>query len=564
MIIYLSLSIIIITIMTIVASLFIPEVFLKNYLAATNNSFAASATVLSATMNNIDLSVSTLINSKEGEFYTLLSKKSDDYKERVENFTAAKNLFQNTFSMAVTDSRTWYRAVFFVDKEMELYDTCSDYIRYLSLGVSAGSAVFLSNSDSVVEYDWYRNAKWNEFYWFADETNGLLCGVKQYIVSTLDATQTRVTMEDVGVLYVMLDPSVLVEQIRACNNGTQNAVVTFRFSDSDLQIGSLAERTSYYTYETNLISGVDLIVQIPKWDMNKISFTYIFYLILLAAGIILGVLIVVRYISGSLTRPIVALSGHMKRTQVLTPISTGELPDNEIKEIYNSYNELLVRIADLIVEKENEVEKRKEQEFVTYQLQINPHFIYNTLNTLSCSLMLRGQNDMVEALKTLSDYLRYNYSNPWEEVAIVEEVRQLENYIQIQNLKYGGRIILKTEIPEAHKNYRINKMLLQPLVENAINYELGLYDEGPMTVRVCSTRSEDTLSLCVANDVVCEDVDKINDHIAGKINISRHSGGLGTRNINDRLRLKYGDGYGLTYYVTDTETVACLTIPALL
>ena len=558
--IYISLSLIILAGLAAVISLFIHKVFLSNYVTAVNNALTTTANELSYTLTNIDLSVSTLTTYNE-TFFTSVTTDYHTVKDGQVLYDSIKDMVKDSLDFITTDTSANINTILFLDDELPLTHFFINFSSPRPLtSISPNEKLLLSSEVFLRDQPWLTQVmeQDGDFYWFTDKTSGLLYGAKTLTHTEL-ITVTDITSTNIGILLIMFDAQAFLDQIQSTITGTQNSVVTLKLTDSELQLNAL-HKQKYYKHEVTLPIGFSVVIQTPEQDLSRLSFSYTYLLLLLTVVILLSTVLLARYLSLMVTRPIVKLSQHMENSPALAPIDTGNLPDNEIKNIYETYNNMLIRIDKLITEKEIETEKRKEQEFATYQLQINPHFLYNTLNTLSCYMMLKEDSTMVEALNILANHLRYNYKEPNAEVPISEELTQLRNYVQIQNIRYKNKINLQITVPDEHMHLAVCKMILQPLVENAINYELGRFDDF-MVIRIFSYTEDNRLKLCVANDLVCEDVEQINDHIAGKINISSHSGGLGTRNINDRLILKYGPDYGLQFKTSDTETIACLTLP---
>ncbi|HJD21622.1 MAG TPA: sensor histidine kinase [Candidatus Gemmiger faecigallinarum] len=230
----------------------------------------------------------------------------------------------------------------------------------------------------------------------------------------------------------------------------------------------------------------------------------------------------------------------------------------EVRELSDSFGHMVVRIQQLMTTvREEEINLRK-TELKALQAQINPHFLYNTLDSIAW-MCEQGQNaDAVRMVHALARLFRISISKGHELIPIRKEIEHAESYLQIQKYRYKNRFTYHFDVDPGCREYLCNKITLQPIIENAINHGLDLMvEEGHIEVQV---RPEgDDIVFRVTDDGVgmsAEQADAI---------LHREPGdrtGIGIRNVNDRLQIYFGKEYGLRIHsVPDEGTCVEIRMP---
>jgi two-component system, LytTR family, sensor kinase len=175
----------------------------------------------------------------------------------------------------------------------------------------------------------------------------------------------------------------------------------------------------------------------------------------------------------------------------------------------------------------------QDAELRSLRYQVNPHFLFNTLNSLS-SLVIKGDTDKAEAMiQNLSTFYRTSLSSdPLEEVTLAEEVELQQQYLAIETVRFPERLRTVIDIPDDLKDERVPALILQPLVENALKYGVSRTTRS-VTIRISAERDDGRMVLRVHDDG--EAAPKIDGSSAG------NSGGIGLANVRDRLEARYGD-----------------------
>lgn len=252
-------------------------------------------------------------------------------------------------------------------------------------------------------------------------------------------------------------------------------------------------------------------------------------------------------LSRQLVRPIINLSNVMVRVQ-----DTRELPScvsapasrDEIAVLYKSYNAMVEWIAKLSEQAVAEAEKLRMSELKAMQAQINPHFIYNTLDSVSCSALLEGNDDIVTMVTSLISILKYSVNFSRTTVPLGEEIDYLRHYIRIQELRYRSGFRFVCDVPEAYFSVRVSPIILQPLVENALFHAHS--QEQQLEIRLYCEVVGAQLRIHVTDNGSSGDADKLNRMLCDD-GEAEDSHGIGIRNVNKRIKLLAGEENGLHY-----------------
>lgn len=214
----------------------------------------------------------------------------------------------------------------------------------------------------------------------------------------------------------------------------------------------------------------------------------------------------------------------------------------EVQELSCSFGHMVMRIQQLMTTvREEEINLRK-TELKALQAQINPHFLYNTLDSIAW-MCEQGRNaDAVKMIHALARLFRISISKGHELIPIAKEIQHAESYLQIQKYRYRNRFTYQFHVDPACLDYLCNKITLQPIIENAINHGLDLLvDEGSIDVYV--RQDGDDIVFRVIDDGVGMSEEQI---VAIMEHGPKDRAGIGIRNVNDRLQIYFGKEYGLT------------------
>lgn len=305
-----------------------------------------------------------------------------------------------------------------------------------------------------------------------------------------------------------------------------------------------------------------ILLTVPNQTIVEALFPTVFSSIIVAVIAILASIVCSVVYSRAISRPIRKLSEEMK-TLTLNEYSGSfaENREDEIGILQDSFDHMIARNKELIAQEyQSKLEKRSAQ-LRALQAQINPHFMYNTLQVIGGMALEKNAPGIYQITLALSDILRYSLNFSREMVCLEEEVRYLESYVMIQNERFGGKVQLELKLAPETLGCLIPKLILQPLAENS--FEHGLPDkvgEWIITVESSITEQGDLL-LCVKDNGIGfepERLKQIQEKIEKDTENALKSGShIGLANVHARIRLRSsGEGYGVTIRSTPEDGTA--------
>lgn len=235
--------------------------------------------------------------------------------------------------------------------------------------------------------------------------------------------------------------------------------------------------------------------------------------------------------------------------------------DNELGILTSSFNRMTKRIKNLIEENRQSERNKRKSELDALQAQINPHFLYNTLDSIVWMGEAGKNSEVVRMTSSLAKLFRISINKGKEYITLAQEIEHVESYLIIQQMRYGDKLNYKIEMDPALKKIRIVKILLQPIVENAIYHGIKqLPGDGMIEIRV--NREDDKLIIEIEDNGMGMSEETIQKLLGGEINPEAKGSGVGVYNVDQRIKLYYGDDYGLSI---DSEvfegTTITLTLP---
>ena len=287
----------------------------------------------------------------------------------------------------------------------------------------------------------------------------------------------------------------------------------------------------------------------------------IMYLVV-AGVLLLGVIVISNIISREITKPIRQLSDSMNLVEEgkFDKANVHVTVHNEIGNLSNSFNMMTERIHTLMEENVYEQKEKRKNEMKALQAQINPHFLYNTLDSIIWMSEAGNNEEVVLMTSALARLLRQSISNDKEQVTISEEMEYVRSYLTIQKMRYEDKLEYSIEVSPEIRYEKIIKFALQPIVENAIYHGLK-YKETKGNIRIRGFREGQKAVIVIEDDGVGMDEQTL-AHIFDETKKERKSNGVGIPNVQKRLHLYYGSEYGLFYSSRKGKgTVVTVKIP---
>ena len=288
---------------------------------------------------------------------------------------------------------------------------------------------------------------------------------------------------------------------------------------------------------------------------------FIVFVILL---IIFIVILINSYISFRVTNPIRELEKSVKA------LEEGNLDADiymggsyEVQHLGKSVQDMKFRIKGLMQDIVSEHEEKRKSEFDSLQAQINPHFLYNTLDIIVWQIENEKQSEAVHTVTALARFFRLSLGKGKNIVTVRDEIDHVKNYLMIQHMRFKNKFDYEFDIAEDVLELPSLKLMLQPLVENAIYHGMEFMD-GDGMIMVKAWRKEDELYLSVADNGLGMTEDKVEMILTGKSTSGNGRGsGIGVKNVNERIKLYFGEAYGLTIdSEPDEGTTVIIHLPA--
>ena len=495
-----------------------------------------------------------------------------------------------------------------------LYEVNNDKLQSMALYDSDGKIIAAEpvatreKNQKVTEQDWYKSA--------TDEIENIhistphiqdLFGNETYQYNWVVSLSSLVDMNhgdtpDSGVLLVDMKYSMIEEVLDNLNEAagetyyylcTDDGEILYHPRKAEIDRGLFTEDSSTAagyadgTYEisvngekSNIVvnslsyTGWKLVGVVPEGVQTASINKFRYYIIATAIILLMMLFVVNKIMAKKISKPILKLDESVKsyETGEKTEIYIGGA--SEIRHLAYSVQNSYKQIEQLMEEIIRQQNKRRKSEMDALQSQINPHFLYNTLESIRSEALIAGLMDVADMTESLAAFFRYTISKVENLVSVEEELQNCMTYFKIQRYRFGDRLQLAIECDEEEKNEiyqcRIPKLTLQPILENSIIHgtECKL---GTGHIRIRLEKTADCVLLWISDDGSGMDESKvaeINEKLqksAGMISAkeTESQGGIALVNVNNRIHLLFGEEYGLhVYSMPDVGTDVEIRLPA--
>lgn len=414
-----------------------------------------------------------------------------------------------------------------------------------------------------------------------------------YVISIGRLLKDKSTREEIGIIIINVDTRKL-EQLWMDRGITQNTLFYLVDDNNHIIYSKDKEQVNQSIYDIlnegtdfedisdkdvsfngiryQLISSQSVI---SKWRAISIiptkelfSYNLEMYRIMLFIGAIVVVLSVgvVYIITTSITKPIYELSNNMRKIgEGNFDIAVGQYY-GEMGVIGKAVNVMQRKIKNLINKIYIEEEQKRRAELNALQAQINPHFLYNTMSAIKWMANIQGAISIEKALNSLAFLMAYTSKWNRDFISIADEMVFVENYISILDIRYYNKFSVNYDIDNNVYNYRTLKFLLQPIIENSIFHGFeGMAAKGELSIRV--HKENDNIVFIVEDNGQGFDPYKLSTILEDdeERNLKQKFNSIGLSNVHKRIKLHFGDKYGITIYSElGKGTKVVIVIPAIL
>ena len=331
---------------------------------------------------------------------------------------------------------------------------------------------------------------------------------------------------------------------------------------------NILDTTVYAGFYNIKQPGWFMVTVLPSGPLITQSNTIMVQYILMYLGFLIFALFLAHSMSHSITNRISSVIHQMSKVRkgTLSPMSSPQYHD-EIGDLIDTYNYMTRKMDQLMTEQAKAAEELRIAEFHTLQAQINPHFLYNTMDMINW-LAQQGRTDEVSlAVQKLSRFYKLTLSRKQSISTIASEAEHVSIYLQIQNMRYHNSISFVCDIPDELMEYQIPKLTLQPIIENSVLHGILETPSKTGTIVLTGWLEDSDIVLLISDDGVGIPPEKLQTLLLeNTYGITSASSGtnIAVYNTHRRLQILYGNEYGLTYSSefgkgTDVE----LRIPAI-
>ena len=409
------------------------------------------------------------------------------------------------------------------------------------------------------EYPWVVSVTRKVRYWQDDlpHTGILMADMR---LEPLEDICRSVTLGDTSYLYILDDSGNIIY------HPEQKLMSLELISEENiLSEDTQSEDQSMVLAQTIEGTNWKLTASVTSDDVAKYSTAFISRVTWVVIALTAGVLLVALWLSMRIVQPLTDIQVSMQRIERNLDDNRMSLPEEgfaEYASLAHSYNVMLRRIRGLMQETVDRQEQLRRMEIGALQEQINPHFLYNTLDSIVRVMETGRTPEAIEMVQALAKLFRLSINNGDYFLTVEQEMDYARNYLTIQQVRYKKRFKYELYMDESIKDLPCPKIILQPLIENSLKH--GMSDMPGCTLIVRARQEGYNIVLSVEDDglgIPPEKLKKLQEMLRDDSNImvkkSRY--GIGLRNTNRRIKLLYGSDYGLTIE-SEVEERTCVTI----
>ncbi|WP_246321219.1 sensor histidine kinase [Paenibacillus germinis] len=427
----------------------------------------------------------------------------------------------------------------------------------------------------LAEQSWYKNAieAKGKVVISSSHIQNMILNDYNSVISLSRELSSDVGDEKLGVLLVDLNYSVITDicnKIKLGNRGyvfivdAQGNIVyhpkqQMINNDQKMELISEVMRTPgssfvtsegknsrMYTIKTSQSTGWKIVgvTYVDELVSNKDELqTYTFFggIGFLIIAVLLSIILSLR-----ISRPIKHLESSMKEVEKGNfDIQVDIQSSNEIGHLSNRFNRMTTEIKELMLQNVKEQELKRKSELQVLQAQINPHFLYNTLDSIIWMAETGKSKEVILMTASLAKLFRLSISKGQEFISIFNEIEHIKNYLTIQKMRYKSKLDFEINVDKNILSYKMIKIILQPLVENAIYHGIR-NNAGKGNIQITGMRKGDRILLQVIDNGIGMSLEEIHN-MYQKDRTSAKGSGIGVQNVDQRIKLHFGDQYGLHF-----------------
>ena len=310
-------------------------------------------------------------------------------------------------------------------------------------------------------------------------------------------------------------------------------------------------------------SDCGLYLEVPKKEvLSGLSQIRLFLIGIFGTFFVVAVLLAL-WLSRVVCEPLRSMTGTVEKVgEGDLSLRTEVVTADEIGTLGKEFNHMLDYIEDLIAKVIEEEQQKKDAELEALQYQITPHFMYNTLNSIKFAAFLKGEKELAGLIGDFVELLQASINKKGSFLSVADEIHILKNYIHLQDFRYQGSFQVEYDISEEAYSCYIPRLILQPLVENALLHGIDIKRQKGK-IRICGKIEEERLILVVADNGRGMTEEQIRNLFNSHAKKTNGLSAVGVPNVKERLELYYGEKGGMKYDSSSGGTTVTVFLPAI-
>lgn len=356
-------------------------------------------------------------------------------------------------------------------------------------------------------------------------------GSISYIINDREAIVASSDSSGAGVYY--LDYAVIQDSFMASNGFIEREILGQKF---------------YAGFYNIRHPGWFMVTVLPADALIHQGNLLMLQYILVYLGMLFLTFLMAHSLAHSVTNRLSSIISQMNQIRHGTPVPMDSpIYHDEVGDLIDTYNYMTRKMEQLMEDQRKSAEELRIAEFNSLQAQINPHFLYNTMDMINW-MALQGQtSEISSAVQKLSRFYKLTLSRKNSISTIGDEEEHVSIYLQIQNMRYHDNISFISDIPDELTEYQIPKLTLQPVIENSVLHGILEKDSKSGTIVLTGWMEDQDVVLLISDDGVGIPPDKLSDIISGSGAGSGKGTNIAVYNTHRRLQILYGSSYGLSY-----------------
>lgn len=511
--------------------------YTENYISSVNTIYENKIYTTLNHLNNFTLNLST----NQNLYLSILDRDTDEAEKQKQVREELEGFLQNTTTIVGVEIKTMADKYTYFKENVKISECDNDIFGKLD------KRKLYIDKNCMVDGDkrYFRIGKKLSNFYSGYMVGDIILYVEEEVLNTLysgDVTgedSVFITVDNIIISHT--DKFRIGNEVKTFDDVLVNSEVSKK-DEKQFLINTYSIDKSFLQNEVKMVCVVSR-ERVMRSLRSLITKVYVLVFLFMIFSLLLAI-----KLSQSLTRDLIELTGRMEdfKTNMFKDkiFKKRKGKVNEIERLEDSFEKMLGEIKLLIAANEENSEKRRIAELNALQAQINPHFLYNVLDVISWLAKMEEQELIDKMVTALSKFYRMGLHNGENEIPVRDEIEHIKNYAFLQKVRFPDLFFLDLDIEEEILDARIIKIVLQPLVENAIKHGFCKVTKGGVVKITGRVLSDSYIEFTVSDNGCGLSADPLGDE--------NQSMGYGVRNVNERLIMAYGKECGLRYSASES------------